>query len=240
MAAGPKTTPNKSLVLKITLTFDNGPEPQVTPMVLDCLAKHNLKTTFFVLGHKVLDPERTPLAERASEEGHWIGNHTFSHRTPLGNLDRGDALEEFNRTQRALAWLEQPHRYFRPYGGGGAIGHHLLHPAVVEKLQADRFTCVLWNAVPRDWSQPEGWVERALNLCKVHPWSLVVLHDVPSGAMTRLDEFIRRLKDEGAEFTQEFPPDCLPIVGGRIMMPIEPYVRSGNVLSGNVQSGIRK
>jgi hypothetical protein len=45
--------------------------------------------------------------------------------------------------------------------------------------------------------------------------------------MTQLDEFINRLKDEGAEFSQEFPPECLPIVKGNVMMPLDPYVQSG-------------
>ena len=55
----------RHLMRKVTLTFDNGPEPRVTPFVLDCLANHNLKATFFVLGHKVCEPERARIAMRA-------------------------------------------------------------------------------------------------------------------------------------------------------------------------------
>jgi peptidoglycan/xylan/chitin deacetylase (PgdA/CDA1 family) len=214
-------------VYKVTLTFDNGPEPAITPMVLSCLEKHKIRSTFFVLGHKVAEPDRAAIARRARDEGHLIGNHTFSHRTPLGNLGEAEALAEFDRTEQALEWLDQPERFFRPYGGGGAVGHHLLHPAVVERLEAGRYTCVLWNVVPRDWSQPQGWVERAMAQCRARSWSLVVLHDLPSGAMLQLEELILRLKAEGAEFTQQFPPECVPIVQGRIVMPIEPYVQSG-------------
>jgi peptidoglycan/xylan/chitin deacetylase (PgdA/CDA1 family) len=57
----------------LTLTFDNGPEPDITGAVLDTLARHGLKSTFFVLGHKLAQPERRRLAERAHAEGHWIG-----------------------------------------------------------------------------------------------------------------------------------------------------------------------
>jgi peptidoglycan-N-acetylglucosamine deacetylase len=214
---------------KVTLTFDNGPEPAITPSVLDTLARHQIRSTFFVLGHKVAEPARARIARCARVEGHLIGNHTFSHRTPLGRLSEEEALAEFDRTEAALDWLQQPERLFRPYGGGGAIGPHLIHPAVVERMRQGGYTCVIWNVVPRDWSMPEGWVDRAMAQCKTHPWSLVVLHDVPSGAMTQLDEFINRLKDEGAEFTQEFPPDCLPIVKGRATMPLDPYVSSGDL-----------
>jgi peptidoglycan/xylan/chitin deacetylase (PgdA/CDA1 family) len=211
---------------KVTLTFDNGPEPLVTPFVLDCLARHNLKATFFVLGRKVSDPARIGLAVRASEEGHRIGNHTFSHSTPLGDLDRKTALAEFERTEKALEWLKQEPRLFRPYGGRGEMGPHLLHPAVVEKLEAGGYTCVLWNCVPGDFSDPDGWVDRALKDCQSRPWSLVVLHDLPTGAMKHLDEFIRRLRDEDVELTQEYPPDCLPIVDGKTVLPIEQYTQS--------------
>jgi peptidoglycan-N-acetylglucosamine deacetylase len=210
---------------KVTLTFDNGPEPSVTPFVLDCLARHNLKTTFFVLGRKVSDPARTPISMRAGAEGHRIGNHTFSHSTPLGDLDRRTALAEFDRTEKALDWLHQQPRLFRPYGGRGEMGPHLLHPAVVEKLQAGGYTCVLWNCVPGDFADPDGWVDRALEDCRSRPWSLVVLHDLPTGAMRHLDEFIRRLRDEGVELIQDYPPDCLPVVEGKTVLPIEQYAQ---------------
>jgi peptidoglycan/xylan/chitin deacetylase (PgdA/CDA1 family) len=210
---------------KVTLTFDNGPEPLVTPGVLDSLADHNLKATFFVLGRKVSEPDRARIARRAVEEGHHIGNHTFTHTTPLGKLSQAAALEEFDRTEQALASLDRPERLFRPYGGGGALGPHLLHPAVVEKLEAGGYTCVLWNSVPGDWQHPDDWVDRAMEDCRSHPWSLVVLHDLPTGAMAHLDRFIRQLLDEGMELTQDYPPDCVPILDGRIVLPLEPYVQ---------------
>ena len=68
----------------LTLTFDNGPEPGVTPRVLDILRERGIKATFFVIGEKLGDPERRGLAARAHDEGHWIGNHTFTHTVPLG------------------------------------------------------------------------------------------------------------------------------------------------------------
>jgi peptidoglycan/xylan/chitin deacetylase (PgdA/CDA1 family) len=209
---------------KVTLTFDNGPEPLVTPFVLDCLANHNLKATFFVLGRKMCEPDRARIAMRAREEGHRIGNHTFTHSTPLGKLDRQAALDEFKRTEETLAWLVQPQRLFRPYGGSGKLGPHLLHPAVVENLESGGYTCVLWNCVPGDWRDPDEWVTRAIEDCRSRRWSLVVLHDLPTGAIAHLDEFIRRLLDEGVELTEEYPPDCVPIINGRVMLPIAQYI----------------
>jgi peptidoglycan/xylan/chitin deacetylase (PgdA/CDA1 family) len=209
---------------KVTLSFDNGPDGRVTPHVVRCLASHDVKTTFFVLGEKVSTPEGLMIAQRAAGEGHWIGNHTYTHTRPLGELDAADALGEVERTEQALAWVEQPERLFRPFGGAGTIGTHLLHPSVVQKLHADAYTCVLWNSVPGDWHDPEGWVDRAVVDCRSRQWSLVVLHDLPSGAMSHLDEFIQRLRDDGFAITQEFPPECVPIVRGEIVFPIDEYV----------------
>jgi peptidoglycan-N-acetylglucosamine deacetylase len=208
---------------RVALTFDNGPEPQVTPAVLDCLSRHNIQATFFVLGRKMATPEGAALVQRASAEGHWIGNHTFSHSAPLGQLSSEVALREFEQAEQALLGLAQPAKLFRP-PGSGKLGKHLLHPAVVDKLISGGYTCVLWNSVPGDWYDPEGWLPRALMDWKQRPWSLVVLHDLPTGAMTHLDEFITRLEDEGCEFLQDFPAECLPIVNGKVVLPLDPYV----------------
>jgi peptidoglycan/xylan/chitin deacetylase (PgdA/CDA1 family) len=212
---------------KVTLTFDNGPDEAVTPQVLTCLNRHKIKATFFVMGRKIVEPQNAAIAKHASETGHLIGNHTFSHSTPLGELDTAAALREFDQAEQALAWLKQPVRLFRPYGRGGALGKHLLHPAVVEKLTKERFTCVLWQSVSGDWKNPDAWMTKALADCRATPWSMVVLHDIPSGAMLHLDEFLSQLEAEGVEFTQEFPPDCVPIAQGKLLQPIEPYCSSG-------------
>jgi peptidoglycan/xylan/chitin deacetylase (PgdA/CDA1 family) len=209
---------------KVTLSFDNGPDPEITPYVLDCLAGRGVSATFFVLGARVSSKEGAAIARRASAEGHQIGNHTFTHTTPLGELDATAALEEVEKTEQALSWLQQPTRLFRPFGRAGALGPHLLHPAVIRKLQSGEYTCVLWNSVPGDWHDPDGWLSRAIADCRTRPWSLVVLHDLPTGAMSHLGEFIDRLIDEGVELTHEYPPDCVPIVRGRIALPIDGYV----------------
>ena len=83
---------------------------------------------------------------------------------------------------------------------------------------------MLWNAIPRDWDDPDGWVDRALAQCRAQAWSLMVLHDLPSGAMRHLENFLDRATEAGARFRQEFPGDCVPIRAGKIVLPIEPYV----------------
>ena len=209
----------------LTLSFDNGPEPEVTPGVLDTLARHGIKTTFFVIGEKLLDPQRRNLAARAHAEGHWIGNHTFTHSVPLGlQRDPETAKHEIARTQGLIGDLAHPQRWFRPFGGGGNLDDRLLKPSVVGHLTSHGHSCVLWNAIPRDWDDPDGWVDRALAQCRAQTWSLMVLHDLPSGAMRHLENFLDRATEAGARFRQEFPADCVPIRAGKIVLPIEPYV----------------
>jgi peptidoglycan/xylan/chitin deacetylase (PgdA/CDA1 family) len=211
----------------LTLTFDNGPEPGVTPRVLDALRERGIKATFFVIGEKLVDGERRKLAARAHDEGHWIGNHTFTHSVPLGQQhDAATAEKEIGRTQAAIGDLAHTERWFRPFGGGGNLDARLLKPSVVDYLTRNGHSCVLWNAIPRDWADPGGWAERALAQCSSQPWSLMVLHDLPSGAMDHLESFIDRAGQAGARFRQDFPPDCVPILSGDIVRPIEPYVSS--------------
>ena len=201
--------------MQVTLTFDNGPEPEVTPLVLDVLARRGIAATFFVLGHKIADPACFALAERAHAEGHWIGNHTWSHDRPLGeHTAPGHAVAEIDRTQRQLGALAHPDRLFRPFGGGGKLGRHLLSPEARDHLLAGGYSCVLWNAVPEDWAHPDDWPDRAMAQCAARPHTLLVLHDLPTGAMGQLDGFLGRLLDGGASIRQDFPDDCVPIRRG--------------------------
>jgi peptidoglycan/xylan/chitin deacetylase (PgdA/CDA1 family) len=212
----------------ITLSFDNGPEPDVTPQVLDTLRRHEVRSTFFVVGEKM--QQRRHLALRAHADGHWIGNHTFTHHLPLGLLtEPGAAVAEIARTDELIGDLAHARRLFRPFGGGGRLGRQLLNREAVRYLQDNACTCVLWNVIVHDWSHPEGWVERALDLAFARPHALVVLHDLPTGAMHDLDRFIAAAKDRGAVFAQDFPSDCVPIECGKLTASIEPYVSDADL-----------
>jgi peptidoglycan/xylan/chitin deacetylase (PgdA/CDA1 family) len=212
--------------LKITLTFDNGPEPGVTEQVLNVLKQEKILATFFVLGAKLVDPARRKLAERAHAEGHWIGNHTMTHGVPLGKIqEKGKARGEILEAQKQLGDLAHPDRLFRPFGGGGALGPHLLNEEAVNTLKQERMTCVLWNAIPRDFAEPQNWVQRALEQCRAQAWTLLVLHDLPNGAMAHLPGFISSLRKHGARFRQDFPMECVPIRRGEVNASLNPYIK---------------
>jgi peptidoglycan/xylan/chitin deacetylase (PgdA/CDA1 family) len=209
----------------VTLSFDNGPDPLVTPQVLDVLGKQDIKATFFAVGQRLEAPEGQALIARARREGHWIGNHTYSHTVPFGMLaDQEAAVAEIERTSALIAELAEPHRLFRPYGGGGILDARILNPAAVRCLCDNGQSCIAWNAIPRDWDDPEGWVETALRQIDEQEETLMVLHDIPSGAMDRLETFIIRARAAGATFRQDFPPSCILIWHGKPTRDLTPFV----------------
>jgi peptidoglycan-N-acetylglucosamine deacetylase len=209
----------------ITLSFDNGPEHSVTPLVLDVLRARRIRATFFVLGHKLVRPGWRTLAERAHAEGHWIGNHTWSHATPLGELghDPQHVPREIDATEALLDRLAHPDRLFRPFGRGGRLGPHLLSEAARDRLATLRSTIVLWTAVPGDYADPDGWPERALEQCATGRQALV-LHDLPNGAMRHLDRVLGALADRGASFVQDFPDSVVPMRNGKARPGLEAFV----------------
>jgi peptidoglycan/xylan/chitin deacetylase (PgdA/CDA1 family) len=210
---------------EVTLSFDNGPEPDATPLVLDVLRRHGILATFFVIGAKLVDPARRSLARRAQAEGHWIGNHTWTHGRPLGERsDPGHAEREIARTEAAIGDLAHPDRLFRPVGGGGKLGPHLLSVEARDHLLARRHTVVTWSAVPGDWADAEGWPDRALRQCLGQRRPLLVLHDLPGGAMRQLDTFLGRLLDAGATFRQDFPEECVLMRRGARAQALDAHV----------------
>jgi peptidoglycan/xylan/chitin deacetylase (PgdA/CDA1 family) len=212
-------------VRRLTLSFDNGPFPDVTPGVLEALDAARATATFFVCGKEASDPQRRPLLEAIRAAGHRIGNHTQSHSVELGATRDPDApRREIDNAQAALADWTDSDQLFRPYGAGGVLGPRLLSRAAVSHLCAGGYTCVLWNSVPRDWEDPTGWPERALADLRANEWTLLVLHDVPSGAMRALPDFLARARDAGAELTAELPPACVPILRGRVVGALEGLV----------------
>jgi hypothetical protein len=122
--------------------------------------------------------------------------------------------------------LHMRRRLFRPIGGGGGgqLDQRLLNREALGHLLAGQYTCVLWNVVPEDWAYPKGWVERALRLCIAEEHALIVLHDLPTGAMSALDRFLAAAKDHGAVFQQDFPKTCIPIEQGQITGDVSPYL----------------
>lgn len=159
---------------ELALTFDDGPNPAWTPQLLDILAQHNVKATFFMLGGFA---EREPgLARRVAGAGHLIGNHSWSH-PDLSLLTGHRVREELTRTKDTLEQITgKAVRFFRPPFGA-------RRPYVLHQARALGMTPVMWNAMTSDWEErsPDRIAERLMKKIganqKKRQASNIVLHD---------------------------------------------------------------
>ena len=218
---------------KLTLSFDNGPDPDCTPGVLDVLAERGIKAAFFVCGNgnkrhpamKAGSDEGIALLERTRNEGHWIGNHSLTHTVELGTTRDPKVVErEIGRNEEIVGRFNE-HHLFRPYMGGGILDKRVFSPEAVDYLCANGYTTVLFNSVPRDWEIPETWPELAFQQMAEQDWTLLIVHDVSRfGGMPKLAGFIDQAIEDGYEIVQEFPPACTPIVKGEIVGSLDGLV----------------
>ena len=209
---------------KVTLTFDNGPEPPVTHHVLDVLARFGIKSSFFVIGRKMESVEGRAAVARAKDEGHWIGNRSYSHGISLGDSDDPALYDaEVTRGQEIIGDLAHPDRLFRPYCNSGELDSRVFKRRHIARLAEDGYSCVLFNALTGDWEDRHGWLARGLAEIESRPWTTLVLHDIAGrsagngpGAMQRLEEFLGLLQAGGHEIVQEIDPACMPMWRGEI------------------------
>lgn len=201
--------------MKVTLTFDNGPVPGVTEHVLDILSKHEIAASFFILGRHIAVPAGRAIVADALARGHIIGNHSFSHSVPLGRLNAQEAISEIRKTEELLHDFIGPQKFFRPFGGKGVLGQHLLNEAAWSYLVDNRYTCVLWNCLAREWDHGHEWPMPTIKSLDSVEHGVVVLHDLNDIMIRPLEDFIMRLKDQGRTFVQHYPDDCLALKQGR-------------------------
>jgi peptidoglycan-N-acetylglucosamine deacetylase len=219
-------TPTPPTPKRLTLTFDNGPDPNCTPAVLDLLRDRGIRSTFFVCAqgnelHAAMSAGTVAgrrLLDRIRHDGHMIGNHTFTHTVELGTtLDPRIIAHEIGDNQSVLAEYN-PTRLFRPYMAGGLLGRSTFSPPAITYLVDNGYTTVLFNSCPRDWENPTGWPEIAFADIERHDWTTMIVHDVSAfRSMGQLERFLDRAIADELEFVQSFPDSCVPIREGAIV-----------------------
>jgi len=215
-------------MIRITLSFDDGPDPVATNHVLDVLARHDVKSSFFVIGRKLENSEARRAAERAVAEGHWLGGHSYAHETPMGWMDDPEAaIPEIDLCAAAIGDLGCPEPMYRPFGAGGITDTRLLNARAVEHLMARGFTCVLWDLSPKEWKNRDSWVDMVMTEAAQQPWTVLAVRDTENDAMRHLDGLLHRLREEGVEIVQEFPPHSMPIRRGALVGSLDGYVGTG-------------
>lgn len=175
----------------LALTFDDGPDSEVTPTILKTLAEHGAHATFFVLGqHARRHPE---LLTQMLEAGHAIGNHTYSHpaRPPASR-----AADELDRTQRIIREItDRDTALFRPpYGITTSSTARLA-------LRRDR-TVILWTVSSADTTRigPEAIAKNVIHT--PDPGDIILMHDGPGHKKTAqaLPQILRELGAAGFKF----------------------------------------
>jgi peptidoglycan/xylan/chitin deacetylase (PgdA/CDA1 family) len=152
----------------LAITFDDGPDPVWTPVLLDVLDRHRLTATFFMLAAKA-EPEAT-LAREVLDRGHEVGLHGIDH-TRLPALSPAEARRVMlEGKQRLEAVLQRPVVLFRP-----AYGAQRLNEVFAARRLGLR--TIIWNAWAEDWrpQAPAEVAERAASACR--PGSILLLHD---------------------------------------------------------------
>lgn len=155
---------------RVALSFDDGPDPEVTPAVLDALAKHSARATFFSIGRSL--EEHPQLGRRLVAEGHELGNHSWRHSRWQNFFGTGEQAREIERGAQAIAAVtgSQVKPLYRP-----PIG--LKSPALARAAYQHQLTLVAWSLNSRDTrtAHPKRMAERVLK--RIRPGDIVLMHD---------------------------------------------------------------
>lgn len=192
---------------RVFLTFDDGPSAEITPKILDILAEHNIKATFFVLGNRVeIYPE---IVKRAYDEGHYIANHGYTHKYKNIYKDASSVLKEYNKTENAireaLGNLSYSSNLFRFPGGSKGGPYEDIKAEARNELNENGIAYLDWNALTYDADGAKTKKEIMSNLEEtLNGWDNVVLlmHDSADKELTyeTLEDVITYLKEEGYSF----------------------------------------
>ena len=152
------------------LTFDDGPDPEWTPRVLDVLARADVLATFFVIGR--LAQQSAGLLREVRAAGHVVGNHGFSHRHPW-TLTRARARSEVRSALDTITQVlgERPQWFRPPHGRLGAY--------LVEAAREEGQRVALWSVSAVDWGPLATSDRIGARLAELRAGDIVLMHDGP-------------------------------------------------------------
>lgn len=196
----------------VAMTFDDGPNPTLTPKLLDLLAAHHMKATFFVVGQNAAD--HPDILKRAAREGHEIANHSWSHPN-FGKMSDDAVRRELKKTDDAIS---------------GALGMRptLLRPPYgsittrQKRWIADEFgyKIILWDVDPLDWKRPGPSVVTNRIVKEAHPGSIILAHDIHPSTIEAMPATFDQLQAKGFKFVtvseliamaKPLPPKAVPV-----------------------------
>ena len=177
----------------IALTFDDGPYPVTTPLLLDRLRDLHVPATFFVIGNDAMQyPE---LTHRIAADGNEVDNHTFTH-PDLDALGAGAIVQELEKAAQTL----------RPLTGSDSVSRRMRPPhgrytkATIEAAQGAEYDVVLWTDDPGDWRDVSAGELEAHVLSHATAPEIVLLHSGRPATIAMLDVVVPRFRAAGYRF----------------------------------------
>ena len=184
---------------QIALTYDDGPNDPHTLKLLEVLANHSVRATFFMIGRYV--QQRPDIARAVAQAGHVIGNHTFTHPLLIFKSE-AHTRKELLGCHRALQDAIGEHStLFRPPFGG-------RRPATIRIARELGLQTAMWNVTGHDWNAPPAAAIEKKVARQMRGGDVIVLHDGEHKAMgadraqtvIATENLILRSKDQGREF----------------------------------------
>jgi peptidoglycan-N-acetylglucosamine deacetylase len=184
---------------QIALTYDDGPNDPHTLKLLDVLAKHNVRATFFMIGRYV--QQRPDIARAVAQTGHGIGNHTFTHPVLTFKSVAKTRSQLVDCRQALQDAIGEHSKLFRPPFGG-------RRPATLRIARSLGLETVMWNVTGYDWNAPPAAVIEKKVARQMRGGDVILLHDGGHLAMgadraqtvIATENLIRRYRDQGYEF----------------------------------------
>jgi peptidoglycan-N-acetylglucosamine deacetylase len=197
----------------VTLTFDDGPDTEGTPTLMEILKLHEIKAVFFPIGTKI--KAYPAMIQQIDQEGHLIGNHTYRHHWYTNFLISRPLNREIQMAQETIeAVIGKAPAYFRPPVG-------LTNPHLRKVLKKQGLSVVGWDVRPFDIGTKSDEVIKKV-LKKIRPGSIILLHDkgrTPADWTRLIDELVTKIKARGFGFAD---PEQL-IGKGAYQTPEEGY-----------------
>lgn len=170
------------------LSFDDGPHPEHTPRLLDLLARHGARVSFFLIGKKI--EQHPTLVERIVAEGHALGNHSYSHPM-FRQLNLRQQLDEVDRTDQLLAAFAPGRHRFRPPRGD-------VSPALLLAFARRGRGMAYWTYDSLDYQQrPAAELVARLRRRPPGEGDIVLMHDDSDCAAQMLAQALPKWRDEG-------------------------------------------
>lgn len=175
---------------KVALTFDDGPDEETTTELLNILEKHQIKATFFCIGCKIENNEL--ILKKISENGHLIGNHSWSHAFFFDFFLPGKMIREINKTDTIIENITGiPVKLFRPPYG-------VTNPFLSKALERTRHTVVGWSLRTFDTTKNRQRVLKRIET-RIKNGDIILFHDANPKTLNFLDDAIQLIKHRGME-----------------------------------------